>query len=395
MEDAPLPIIQTPKEETKESFEIKQEENNYKLNINIINQELTLNILDEKDLMKEYEIKLTFDELKNIHKIFLTFNSCKDFIDFIKASVENKKMFIKRNKENQMTIEFMVEYLFKQNIIRFDLNQKKMNLELSIQDLYQKFINISEICKNLIEENKNIKEDNIILKQENQKLNDRVCILEEKIKIIENENIMNKKNNFEIKNNAIDKDLVSLKMNKLNLINSTIMEKNEFDMIYSAIKERMNKEIKEIKKIYQATKDGGDSETFHNLCDGISNTLVLYKSAGNRRFGGFASECWKIGIGSIPDKNCFLFSLDKKKIYYSKNNDLQIVIDACDGPSFVDCNSIYIIEIDGNALKEKGLKTNEKDFKDIFGGDENALSEDGVFNGVYAKEYEVFQIIFE
>ena len=394
MEDAPLPIIQTPKEETKESFEIKQEENNYKLNINIINQELILNILDEKDLMKEYEIKLTFDELKIIHKIFLTFNSCKDFIDFIKASVENKKMFIKRNKENQMTIEFMVEYLFKQNIIRFDLNQKKMNLELSIQDLYQKFINISETCKNLIEENKNIKEDNIILKQENQKLNDRVCILEEKIKIIENENMVNKKNNFVIQNNAVNKDLVSLKMNKLNLINSTIMEKNEFDMIYSAIKERMNKEIKEIKKIYQATKDGGDSETFHKLCDGISNTLVLYKSAGNRRFGGFASECWKIGIMSIPDKNCFLFSLDKKKIYYSKNNDLQIVINACDGPSFSVCH-YYIIEIYKNALKEKGLQTNEKDFKDIFGGDENALSEDGKFEGVYAKEYEVFQIIFE
>ncbi len=396
MEDAPLPIIQTPKEEHKESFEIKQQEKNYKLNINIINQEIILNILDEKDLMKEYEIKLTFDELKIIHKIFLTFNSCKDFIDFIKASVENKKMFIKKNKENQMTIEFMVEYLFKQNIIRFDLNQKKMNLELSIQDLYQKFINISEICKNLIEENKNIKEDNIILKQENQKLNDRVCILEEKIKIIENENMVNKKNNFEIQNNTVDKDLVSLKKNNIsNLINSTIMEKNEFDMIYSAIKERMNKEIKEIKKLYQATKDGGDSETFHKLCDGISNTLVLYKSAGNRRFGGFASQWWKTGDGTIPDKNCFLFSLDKKKIYYSKNNDLQIVINACDGPSFVDCNSIYIIEIDGNALKEKGLKTKEKKFKDIFAGDENALSEDGKFEGVYAKEYEVFQIIFE
>ena len=173
------------------------------------------------------------------------------------------------------------------------------------------------------------------------------------------------------------------------------MEKNEFDMIYSAIKERMNKEIKEIKKLYQATKDGGDSETFNKLCDGISNTLVLYKSAGNRRFGGFASLCWNSESGPISDKNCFLFSLDKKKIYYSKNNDLQIVIDACDGPSFVDFYSIYIIEIDGNALKEKGLKTNEIDFKYIFCGDENALSEDGKHKGVYAKEYEVFQIIFE
>ena len=394
MEDAPLPIIQTPKEEHKESFEIKQQEKNYKLNINIINQEIILNILDEKDLMKEYEIKLTFDELKIIHKIFLTFNSCKDFIDFIKASVENKKMFIKRNKENQMTIEFMVEYLFKQNIIRFDLNQKKMNLELSIQDLYQKFINISEICKNLIEENKNIKEDNIILKQENQKLNERVCILEEKIKIIENENMVNKKNNFVIQNNAVNKDLVSLKMNKLNLINSTIMEKNEFDMIYSAIKERMNKEIKEIKKLYQATKDGGDSETFHKLCDGISNTLVLYKSAGNRRFGGFASLCWNSESGPISDKNCFLFSLDKKKIYYSKIGNFQIADYSYDGPSFAS-EKLYIIRILGNALKEKTLGTAEEEFKDIFDGDQNALSEDGKCKGIYAKEYEVFQIIFE
>ena len=367
MEDAPLPIIQTQKEEHKESFEIKQQEKNYKLNINIINQEIILNILDEKDLMKEYEIKLTFDELKVIHKIFLTFGSSQDFIDFIKATIENKKMSIKKDKENQMTIEIIVEYLYKQNIIKFELNQKKMNFELSIQDLYQKFENINETYKNLemnynkiIEENKNIKEennkikeDNIILKQENKKLNDRVCILEEKIKIIENENMVNKKNNFVIQNNAVNKDLVSLKMNKLNLINSTIMEKNEFDMIYSAIKERMNKEIKEIKKIYQATKDGGDSETFHKLCDGISNTLVLYKSAGNRRFGGFASLCWNSESGPISDKNCFLFSLDKKKIYYSKNNDLQIVIDVCDGPSFADCNSTYIIEIDGNALKKK------------------------------------------
>ena len=87
--------------------------------------------------------------------------------------------------------------------------------------------------------------------------------------------------------------------------------------------------------------------------------------------------------------------MDKRKIYFSNNKYFKIVINSCDGPSFTDFDGYYIIEIDGNALKEKGLKTNEKDFKDIFGGDENALSEDGVFNGVYAKEYEVFQIIFE
>ena len=35
-------------------------------------------------------------------------------------------------------------------------------------------------------------------------------------------------------------------------------------MIYSAIKGRMNKELKEIKKLYQATKDGVDPKLFIN-----------------------------------------------------------------------------------------------------------------------------------
>ena len=58
-----------------------------------------MNVLDEKDLMKEQEIKLTFDELKNLHKIFLTINSCQDFLDFINAIIENKKILIKKIKK--------------------------------------------------------------------------------------------------------------------------------------------------------------------------------------------------------------------------------------------------------------------------------------------------------
>ena len=54
----------------------------------------------------------------------------------------------------------------------------------------------------------------------------------------------------------------------------------------------MKKNIKGIDKIFQATIDGDTTEIFHEKCDNISNTLVIYKSKGNRRFGGFASECW-------------------------------------------------------------------------------------------------------
>ena len=70
------------------------------------------------------------------------------------------------------------------------------------------------------------------------------------------------------------------------------MKEDEFNFINSAIKERFCRETKELIKLYQATIDGGDLTNFHRCCDNIPNTLVLIKSAGNRRFGGFTTAKW-------------------------------------------------------------------------------------------------------
>ena len=48
------------------------------------------------------------------------------------AIIENKKLLIKKNKENKMTIEIIVEYLYKQNIIKRNLN---LLLKIYIQKL--------------------------------------------------------------------------------------------------------------------------------------------------------------------------------------------------------------------------------------------------------------------
>ena len=88
----------------------------------------------------------------------------------------------------------------------------------------------------------------------------------------------------------------------------------------------MNKKIKEIKKLYQASLDGGEPSIFHKKCDNIPNTLVLYKTKGNRRFGGYVSECWKSKGKFILDEKCFLFSLDREKFYFSKNGNYFIFI---------------------------------------------------------------------
>ena len=95
------------------------------------------------------------------------------------------------------------------------------------------------------------------------------------------------------------------------------METGEENFIFSEIEKRMNKSINDLNKLYQATIDGGDPINFHKKCDNINNTLVLIKSKGKRRFGGFTPIPWKSKGGFIDDKRnqTFVFSLDNKKIY--------------------------------------------------------------------------------
>ena len=130
MKEAPLPSITSPKEKISESFELKQDEKNYLLNIEIINQDIILNLVNQSEFMKEYEFKLAFNELKELNKVF-------------------SMLIIKNTAENQMSIEFIAEYLLKQNIISFGLTQKKFNLELISQNLYKKVSSLTKNLKNL------------------------------------------------------------------------------------------------------------------------------------------------------------------------------------------------------------------------------------------------------
>ena len=174
-------------------------------------------------------------------------------------------------------------------------------------------------------------------------------------------------------------------------IQSVILEGNEFELIHSAIKERLNKEVREIKKLYQATVDGFKSNVFHSKCDNISNTLILIKSEGNRRFGGFTTCQWSSPLYAEPlyDKNTFLFSLDKKAIYSYTN-------EGCAIKNKGDCGPIFGAECD-IYIKNYIFYTNESNFmiqSFDYKGDENALSESGNASKKDIAEYEVFEVKF-
>jgi len=149
------------------------------------------------------------------------------------------------------------------------------------------------------------------------------------------------------------------------------MKIDEKDMLYKEIENKMNKKIKDINKLYQATRDGGEPINFHLKCDNIPNTLVLIKSEGNRRFGGFTPIPWKSEGGYIKDSEnkTFVFSLDNKKIYYLKSiKENAIYHNKDSGPCFGGGRDIAI---DRNPLKENTLYTNQSSYD--YKGDSNAL----------------------
>ena len=157
-------------------------------------------------------------------------------------------------------------------------------------------------------------------------------------------------------------------------------------------KKKINKRIKKIKKLYQATIDGGDTINFHNKCDNIPNTLVLILSEGHRRFGGFTPIPWKSEgeYKKDPEMKTFVFSLDNKKIYYLNNKDSDAVFHYKDaGPCF---GYGHDIGIEGNPIKESKLYTYQ--FSYDYKGGNQSLSEYIKHLLLKALEYEVYQIIF-
>ena len=355
-------------EEITETISIEQDNTKYLLHITSIGETISFLIsFTEDNKTKIFLRKLTLKEIKDRDslQIFLPY-SCKQFIEFIKTLSDSKQLSLFK-KENIVFIEFSTEILLKKRFIDIELFPEDKNFDSIAKELYRELSLNYQILK---KENEEIKKENAELKKK---------IEEHDIEIKEIKKMLNPDFN-------IDKLKIGNK--------SVIMKENEFDMIHLAIKSRLNKEIKELKKLYQASIDGDGAINFHSRCDNIPNTLVIIKSVGNRRFGGFTSVQWSSPSSAEwkDDQTAFLFSLDKKKIYPYKKNGKAIKNYKDYGPYFGDGTDLCISY---HGIQQKHLWTNEPSSNPSYEyfGDKNALSE---CNGswISAAEYEVFQVIF-
>ena len=334
---------------------IMQNDSKYNLNIESQNNKITFSIYNNEQFPNFYYTKkISLKELKDSIKGNDEFmNKNFDIYNYFKNLSNDKKLNIKKDKNIILLIISSVDLNGHEVSGVIQLSPRKNDINMTINDIYIELKYLKEKIKDI----DSLKNENKILKG---------------------------------KIEAQDKEIKYLK-NKINNISnkSVIIKEDESEMITSEIEKKTNKKIKEIKKLYQATIDGGNSEIFHKKCDNIANTLILIKSEGQRRFGGFTPIPWKSEENYIkdPEEKTFLFSLDNKKIYYLNNSDNAVYHDINSGPCFGGGRDIAL---DGNPIKENKLYTLECSYD--YQGDIHPLSE-YKDNNLKALEYEVFQII--
>jgi len=333
--DAPKPISEFSKE-------IKINEKIYKIIISQNSKNLLIKSIPLNSLIPiEYEKEFTKNDLDKISKFFKMFDDINDLIPEITYRIEENKFKININ-ENNFQIDF---YLGIKNINDFTLIlQKKKNL-ITVDYLYDLINNVINEINELKIDNKNIKNenqelkkeinelkiDNKNIKNENQELKKEINELKIDNKNIKNENQELKKEINELKKELKDKE-IKKKNEEIEIFKDSniINNKEEENLILNWIKP--NTKMK-FNLLYKVSRDGDRISTFTEKVSNKYPTLILIKTNDNYKFGGYTSQQWNMTgrYTYVKDELAFIFSLNKKKKYSIKNNNVSYAI--CGDPN--------------------------------------------------------------
>ena len=190
-------------------------------------------------------------------------------------------------KKNSKNPNYIIKYLFE------EIKSIKKNMSNEISSLKNKYE--SEI-KDLKEDIINLKENIKNYKNENKKLWQEI-----------NELKISKEESSEIETSQLITCLDS-KITSISSINFLLDYIRNADKTFN---------FNEIKLLYRGSRDGDRTKNCHQLCDNKQNVLIIMQSDTGHIFGGYSKIGFK--VKNIPewklDNNCFLFSLDLKKIY--------------------------------------------------------------------------------
>ena len=146
----------------KEILKIFQDDIQYLLNMKINREHITLT-LSEKDKINSntFSIRMSLNELKNLHKNFSLINSCFDFSEYLKKLNQNKQLFINNKNENEMILSFTSEYLLNVEIIEIILLPDRINVEKKLKEACNEIEFLKQKIKNLENKNDELQKENV------------------------------------------------------------------------------------------------------------------------------------------------------------------------------------------------------------------------------------------
>ena len=165
-----------------EILNIFQDDNQYLLNMKINREYITLT-LSEKDKINSntFSIRMSLNELKNLHKNFSLINSCFDFSEYLKKLCQNNQLFINNKNENEMILSFTSEYLLNVEIIEIILLPDRINVEKKLKEACNEIEFLKQKIKIL--ENKNDE-----LQKENKGMKEQIINIMNDIKLLKKNN---------------------------------------------------------------------------------------------------------------------------------------------------------------------------------------------------------------
>lgn len=216
-----------------------------------------------------YELYLTLQQLYKINKIFLSFDSINEVINWIYNSYKEKNCLLKSSNG-----KYFIQLLnpLKKTFIEIGLISKEKDLKSRIDNLEKIVFDLSD---NKIKE-----------------LNKKINFLEEKIKKLE----------------------LSLEVKNINFFQkSHILKKDDEQLILDWIPNK----LKNVELLFNSDIDGDSLDTFLKKSNGKCSTLVVIQTKKGIIFGGYTSKPWK--EEKISDENAFVFSLITRKKYSIKD----------------------------------------------------------------------------
>ena len=294
--DTPKTLV-TPSK--NKDFTISKEKDTYTLSLGYTSEVLIFSLVhkNEKGDSLNYEKSFSLQDLNNISKWFKLFDSLDEVYEDLIKIIDKKQLSINSEENTEKLV--------------FDVNMEKIkSFEIILE---KKVLSKEDIIDKLVQENKELK--------------DKVQILEIRIS-----NLEEQFNKF-LSNGTIKKEC----SNQIN--DSNIINEEDKKLLNDWINPNNDKDIK---LLYKASRDGDNYQDFYRLCEDKGPTITIALTTKGYKFGGFTSLSWKNpnnGPGKnkgYEDKSAFIFSLNKKRKYYPKNNcnTYHVCMWSDRGPSF-------------------------------------------------------------